>query len=131
MLKYEPIPFIRIQNLHLHPWIVTMQRTRLSSLFTIAGSPLTEFFSNPWRRISLILISFLLGLFIGETITTTAGQTAIWDVVSSGLLVLWVEWISWIAYRREGKKSFGINVANVFKAGITYSLFLEAFKVAS
>jgi hypothetical protein len=66
-----------------------------------------------------------------ETITTTAGQTAIWDVVSSGLLVLWVEWISWIAYRREEKKSFGINIANVFKVGITYSFFLEAFKVGS
>ena len=131
MLKYEPIPFIWIQNLHLHPWMVTMQRTRLNSLFTTTGSRLTEFFSNPWRLISLIFISFLLGVFIGETITTTAGQTAIWDVVSSGLLVLWVEWISWIAYRRQGKKSFGINIANVFKAGITYSLFLEAFKVGS
>jgi len=75
--------------------------------------------------------NFLLGVFIGQTITTTTGQTAIWDVVSSGLLVLWVEWISWIAYRGEGKKSFGINIANVFKAGITYSLFLEAFKVGS
>ena len=108
-----------------------MQRTRLNSLLTTAGSRLTAFYSNPWRLLSLILIIFLFGFFIGEAVTTTAGQTAIWDVASSGLLVLWVEWMSWIAYRREEKKSFRISVANVFKVGITYSLFFEAFKVGS
>jgi uncharacterized membrane protein YoaK (UPF0700 family) len=108
-----------------------MQQTRLNSLFTTAGSRLTAFFGNPWRRISLILISLLLGVFMGAAISTTAGQTAIWDVTGSALLVFWVEWMSRIAYRRQEKKSFWIDVANMFKVGIIYSLFLEAFKVGS
>lgn len=108
-----------------------MQQTRLNLLFTTAGSRLTEFFGNPWRRISLILISLLLGLFMGQAISTTAGQTAQWDVVGAGLILFWVEWINRIAYRRQESKSFWVSVANMFKVGITYSLFLEAFKVGS
>jgi hypothetical protein len=108
-----------------------MQQTRLNSLLTQTGNRLTEFFNNPWRRISLILISLLLGMFIGQAIATTAGQTALWDVVVAGLLVFWVEWMSRIAYRRREKKSFWLDVANLFKVGITYSLFLEAFKIGS
>jgi hypothetical protein len=108
-----------------------MQQTRLNSLFTSTGNRLTEFFSNPWRRVSLILIGLLLGIFIGEAVATTAGQTALWDVVASALIVFWVEWMSRIAYRGQGKKSFWIDVANVFKIGVTYGLFLEAFKIGS
>ena len=111
-----------------------MQQTRLNSLFNSTGNRLTQFFGNPWRRISLILISLLFGLFIGEAVATTAGQTALWDVVASALIVFWVEWMSRIAYRRQNKqnkKSLWINVLNVFKIGVTYSLFLEAFKLGS
>lgn len=40
-----------------------MQRTRLSTLVDTAGGRLEQFFTNPWRRLSLLLISLLLGIF--------------------------------------------------------------------
>ena len=115
-----------------------MQRTRLSLLTDVAISRLEQLFSNPWRRISLILIALLLGIFIGEAVSTTAGQDAYWDVVAAGLLLLFTETISRWAYGRkanqrdgENRRSLGTDVLNVFKIGITYSLYLEAFKLGS
>jgi hypothetical protein len=45
-----------------------MQRTRLNTLVERTGTELTQFFSNPWRRISLILLGLLFGFFIGGII---------------------------------------------------------------
>lgn len=112
-----------------------MQRTRLNTLFEVIGTKIELFFSNPWRRISLILIGFLFGIFVGEAVSTTVGQAAYWDVVAAGLLVLFTEIVSQLAYRRKPKlsqeRSLFLDVLNVFKVGIVYSLYLEAFKLGS
>ncbi|MGH2414654.1 MAG: DUF565 domain-containing protein [Microcystaceae cyanobacterium] len=112
-----------------------MQRTRLNTLVDVAGGRIEEFFSNPWRRISLILISILLGFFTGVTIATTSGQTARWDVVAAGLLLLFTELISRWFYgsNRRGKErqALWVEMLNFFKIGIVYGLFLEAFKLGS
>lgn len=111
--------------------MIAMQQTRLNTLLNTAGSRLTEFFGNPWRRISLILISLLFGMFMGQAIPTTTGQNALWDVEIAALILFAVETASRFAYQRQAQKSFWINVLNVFKMGLTYGLFLEAFKLGS
>jgi len=73
---------------------MAMQRTRLSTLANVTSSRFNSFFSNPWRRISLQIICVLFGVFSGQAIVTTAGQTAQWDVTAAGLLVLFTEAIS-------------------------------------
>lgn len=112
-----------------------MQRTRLNTVIEITGSRFTQFFNNPWRRISLVLLGFLSGFFIGAAVSTTAGQDAQWDVVGAGLLLLFVEITSRWVYRKpldNGKqRSLGLDILNFFKIGIVYSLFLEAFKLGS
>lgn len=111
-----------------------MQRTRLNTLIERRGTAFTQFFSNPWRRISLILLALLFGFFMGEAISTTVGQDAQWDVVSAALLLLFAESTSRFVYAQRtniNPRSQWVEILNCFKVGITYNLFLEAFKVGS
>jgi Na+/melibiose symporter-like transporter len=127
-----------------------MQRTRLSTLVELTGDRINRLFTNPWRRIALLLIGFLSGVFMGSVIITTAGQDASLDIYGAGLLLLFTEIVSNLFYsriRREPlqetvarqqarqpqrqERSLLLDVLNVFKLGLTYSLFLEAFKLGS
>lgn len=118
-----------------------MQNTRLNNLFTLIWIRLGRWFANPWRHISLILISLLLGVFLGTAIPTTAGQAADWDVVAAGVLLMFTEVVSRIVYSRNPIVSLprdGITAGkllaemiNALKIGLTYSMFVEAFKIGS
>lgn len=127
-----------------------MQRTRLSTLVELAGDRIDSLFSNPWRRIALILIGFLSGVFLGSVIITTAGQDASLDIYGAALLLLFTEIVNNLFYGRirrqpleetvareqarqqqRRERSLFLDVLNVFKLGLTYSLFLEAFKLGS
>ena len=115
-----------------------MQRTRLSTLTDAAIYRVESFFSNPWRRISLITIALLVGFFFGSAVSTTSGQTASWDIVVAGFLLLFTEVISYWVYRRPQPQPAAGNrlnlwkdLLNYFKIGMIYSLYLEAFKLGS
>ena len=117
-----------------------MQRTRLNTLVEVTGDRLELLFNNPWRRISLSLISILLGFFMGSALVTTAGQAAIWDMPVAALVFAFTELISRFVYGRRKRqqdslkpvrRSLYIEVLNLFKVGLIYSLFLEAFKLGS
>jgi len=118
-----------------------MQNTRLNNLFDFILTQLSRWFANPWRRISVILISLLSGIFLGTAISTTAGQTADWDVVAAGILILFTETVSRLVYggsRRRtpspealSRSSLFSESVNAVKIGLTYSMFLEAFKLGS
>lgn len=117
-----------------------MQRTRLNSLVTIAGGQLALLFSNPWRRIALSLISILMGFFMGSAIVTTAGQDAVWDIPAAAIIFVFTELTSRFVYSRRNRqqqaalpvrRSLWVDTFNLFKIGLTYSLFLEAFKLGS
>jgi hypothetical protein len=108
-----------------------MQNTRLSTIFNVLGNRVTRFFDNPWRRISLVLIGLLLGVFLGTAIPTTAGQTADWDIIAAGVLIIFTEAANRLVYRRNNRKTLVYDVLNAFKIGLTYSLFVEAFKLGS
>ncbi|MGB3695488.1 MAG: DUF565 domain-containing protein [Spirulinaceae cyanobacterium] len=116
-----------------------MQNTRLNNLFALTSTQLNQFFSNPWRRIALVLLSLLLGFFLGTAITSTAGQTSDWDVIAAAFVVLFTEIISRFVYGRKRnrtaeevvKSSLLVELVNNLKIGVTYGLFVEAFKLNS
>lgn len=117
-----------------------MQRTRINTLIDITGSRFELFFSNSWRRIALSLISILMGFFMGSAITTSIGQDAVWDVVAAAILFAFTELTSKFVYSRRTlqkqsslplRRSLSVDVFNLFKVGLTYSLFLDAFKLGS
>ncbi len=76
-----------------------MQRTRLNTLFNQIVLRFRQWAFNPWRRLSVILISLLFGNFFAVAISATAGQAAKLDVAVSAILVLGTELISWLYYR--------------------------------
>lgn len=111
-----------------------MQNTRLNNLVDVVGARLAGWLRNPWRRLSLMVISLLLGIFLGTAISTSAGQVAEWDIIAAAILVVFTESASWIFYsvtRRRGMRSLVIDMLNALKIGLTYSLFVEAFKLGS
>jgi hypothetical protein len=118
-----------------------MQNTRLNNLVNVLALQVRRWFANPWRHLSLVLISLLLGVFLGTAIPTTAGQSANWDVIAAGILILFTETVSRIVYgsnRRRGqspdgsfRRSLWAEVVNALKIGLTYSMFMEAFKLGS
>ncbi|MBD2343498.1 DUF565 domain-containing protein [Anabaena subtropica] len=110
-----------------------MQNTRLNNLFDAIARQLGQWFLNPWRRLSLLLISFLLGIFLGTVISTTAGQRSELDVVIAGFLVFLTEVTSRIFYSQSffARRSLLVESLNLLKVGFIYSLFIEAFKLGS
>lgn len=116
-----------------------MQNTRLNNLVNLVLTQLSQWFANPWRYFSIILISLLIGVFLGSAIPTTAGQAADWDIVAAGVLLFFTEAVSWFVYRRKPqlitdsvpRRSLFLQLINALKIGLTYSMFVEAFKIGS
>jgi len=117
-----------------------MQNTRLNNLFGAILTRLGLWLTNPWRRISMSLISFLFGFFLGTGVATTVGQAAVWDVIAAATLLLLTEVTSIIVYGNKQRKqtteafkelSWFAEILNSLKIGFTYSLFVEALKLGS
>jgi hypothetical protein len=110
-----------------------MQNTRLNQLFDTIARSLGQWFLNPWRRLSLLLISWLFGFFLGSAVSTTAGQKAELDIFIAAALVILTEVTSRIFYSRSflARQALWVETLNLLKVGFIYSLFLEAFKLGS
>ena len=121
-----------------------MQNTRLSTLIDRILQQFTQWAENPWRRLSLIIISLLFGNFLASAIATSTGQRTDLDIVVSAALAIGAELISWLAYgttfgqRKPGKynlilgqRPILIAILNNLKIGLIYGLFVEAFKLGS
>ncbi|MBD2726024.1 DUF565 domain-containing protein [Nostoc sp. FACHB-892] len=110
-----------------------MQNTRLNNLFDSIATRLGQWFLNPWRRLSLLIMSFLFGFFLANVMSTTAGQRAELDIFVAGFLVVLTEVTSRIFYSQTffAKRSLFVESLNLLKVGFIYGLFLEAFKLGS
>ncbi|MEA5621305.1 DUF565 domain-containing protein [Cronbergia sp. UHCC 0137] len=110
-----------------------MQNTRINNLFNTIARNLNQWFFNPWRRLSLLVISFLFGFFMASVISTTAGQESKLDIVIAAFLVFLTEITSRIFYSRSffARQELWVELLNYLKVGFIYGLFLEAFKLGS
>lgn len=117
-----------------------MQNTRLSAIVNINIGRLSRWSSQPWRRTSLILISLLLGFFLASVISTSTGAKSELDIIAAAVTVAVVEIINRFVYSPKrltlsdgsfAPKPLTTEMLNSLKLGITYGLFLEAFKLGS
>jgi hypothetical protein len=120
-----------------------MQNTRLSTLVDRTGRQFVSWAENPWRRLSLLIISLLFGNFLASAIATSTGQRATLDVYIAFILLTVTESISWLVYasgfgrRNEdrnplfGQRPILVAILNNLKLGLIYGLFIEAFKLGS
>jgi hypothetical protein len=111
-----------------------MQNTRLNRLVDASLTQFTLWASNPWRKTSLLLMTLLFGFFLGVAIPATAGQKAELDIIGAAILVLAIELVNRFVCRQRydlSNSQLFLQCLNSLKIGMTYSLFLEAFKLAS
>ncbi len=133
-----------------------MQDTRLSRILNGSIGQLGGWLRNPWRRISLVGLGLLFGNFLATAISTVSGQRAESDVIASIVVVGLTEAVSWYVYRRSQRPAFQRpafqrpdlmssdrgqpplvpepfvpELLNALKIGLTYGLFIEAFKLGS
>jgi hypothetical protein len=119
-----------------------MQNTRLTVITTTSITRLGRAFTNPWRRTSLYIISPLFGFFLASIITSVSGAKSIYDPVVAAIVLLLCELISRVVYRENTgrpnqdknelkRRSLFLESLNLFKIGVVYGMFLEAFKLGS
>ncbi|MGF1604048.1 MAG: DUF565 domain-containing protein [Thermosynechococcaceae cyanobacterium] len=110
-----------------------MQNTRLNTLIESLGQRISLELRNPWRRIALLLITLLFGVYLGVSLSAVAGQLAYWDITVAAILVFVAELISWLFYSNRlnvGKSLWG-EALNALKIGVVYGLFIIAFILGS
>ncbi|PSN12743.1 hypothetical protein C7271_23230 [filamentous cyanobacterium CCP5] len=110
-----------------------MQRTRLNTLLEKISDRFARWLVNPWRRLSILIISLLLGYFLGVAVSAFAGQAARQDIFVSALLVVIGETISRVVYSRNqpASNALWLEALNGLKIGAMYALCVEAFKLGS
>ncbi len=110
-----------------------MQNTRLNTLITAIGRQIRQQLRNPWRRIAVMVIALLFGIYLGVSFAAVAGQLAYLDITVSAVILLLTEVISWLFYGRRwnANQSLWGEALNSLKLGITYGLFVIAFMLGS
>ena len=110
-----------------------MQNTRLNRLVGVISGQLSRWLMNPWRRISLIIISLLFGSFLALAISTIAGQRANLDVSVALIVSIIIEAINWLAYSSSSRfrQSWWMENLNALKIGLIYGLCLLALTLGS
>jgi hypothetical protein len=110
-----------------------MQNTRLNTLIVTIGRQVSQELRNPWRRISLLIIALLFGIYLALSIAAIAGQLAYLDVVAAVIVILAVEAINWLFYgnRWNARRSLWGETLNALKLGLSYGLIIMAFLLAS
>lgn len=100
------------------------------------------FFSKKFFYATFIsFVGILFGFFLANALATILGQTGDWGILSSGILVAFIESTNRIIY--TNKKTFTsskgvykkiteiLNFINYIKIGMLYGFFVEAFKLGS
>jgi hypothetical protein len=107
------------------------QQTRLQRSLGGAWPRLEQWASNPWRRLSLLLIVLLGAFVLGNAIGTLTGARAFLDPVAALLCVVLIE----IAIRLRGPlrrrpgDRLGLELVDMTRMGFSYGLLLEGFKL--
>ena len=106
-----------------------LQSTRLQNNVGQAIQRLDQWALNPWRRLSLLSLSGLIGFLIGSAITSVAGVLGQMDPVAALLVVLGAELT--IRRRRSSEPSLKLlqQLLDFGRIGFLYGLFLEGFKL--
>tara|TARA_Y100001968_G_scaffold309486_1_gene329319 strand:- start:4376 stop:4717 length:342 start_codon:yes stop_codon:yes gene_type:complete len=108
-----------------------LQSTNLHKNFGMAIANLADWCINPWRRLSLYLILFLVGFFLGSSLGMINGTLALMDPIGAFFTVLFIEILIRIRRNFQTSKSSLIllSLVDLFRLGLLYGLFMEGFKL--
>ncbi|MBD2105119.1 DUF565 domain-containing protein [Leptolyngbya sp. FACHB-261] len=109
------------------------QDTRLSTLVDALLDYLEGIFRNPWRRLLVLLLSLLLGAFLGHNIPALTGARSFLDEFVALGIVISTELINWIVHANflGLRNTFLSSALNALKLGLEFALAVEACKLGS
>ncbi len=107
------------------------QNTRFQTRIAEAGTRLSEWTLNPWRKLSLLVLTFLLAFLLGVGLGSITGALDLLDLVAAVLCVLLLE-VSvrarGVLRRAEGDR-LSMHLLDMARMGLLYGLLLEGFKL--
>lgn len=107
------------------------QQTRFQRRVAAAGAALERWATNPWRRVSLLLIVLLGSFAIGGGLGAITGALSQIDQIAALVCVVLLE----VAVRlrrpllRRSGDHLGLQLLDTSRIGLLYGLTLDAFKL--
>jgi hypothetical protein len=110
-----------------------LQQTRFQGVLSLAGQLVLGQLRSSWRAGSLALLALLTGFFLGQNLTSLfLLQMPGGRPMTVLALVLGIELMVRLRSRwLRGEPSLGWVIADNLRAGMIYSVVLEAFKVGT
>ncbi|MEI8252033.1 MAG: DUF565 domain-containing protein [Synechococcus sp. ELA057] len=108
-----------------------LQQTRFQRRIADVGLALQRWATNPWRRLSLLLIVLLGSFSLGSSLGVIAGARGEMDPVAALICVLLME--AAVRLRRpllrRGGDRLGLQLLDMVRLGVLYGLVMEGFKL--
>eukprot|EP00170_Pyropia_yezoensis_P003410 contig_14257_g3417 len=79
---------------------------------------------------SAATLFLLLGFFSATSAATIIGSVADWDPLAAAVLIVYTEGLT-RSYYASPAPSVVLQLANAFKVGLEYGLFVDAFKLST
>lgn len=107
------------------------QQTRFQTTIAEAGSRLQNWALNPWRKLSLFLLTLLISFVIGVGLGTISGALDQMDLVATILCVAVLEFsVRCRRALRQGERNrLLLRLMDMARMGLLYGLLLEGFKL--
>nr|YP_009396161.1 hypothetical protein [Melanothamnus harveyi]ARW65437.1 hypothetical protein [Melanothamnus harveyi] len=82
--------------------------------------------------LNISILSFMLGFFFANILSTIPAQTGEWNIMSGSIIVTLNEITNKKIYSNKNMSQYPIvQFLNNIKIGIIYGLFVDAFKLGS
>lgn len=111
--------------------VTRLQQTRLHRQIGLAGDRLQLWADNPWRRLSLQVITLLGGFFMGGTVGMVTGAISYLDPIAALACVALME-LS-VRTRRalllQSGDRLTLQLIDAARTGFLYGLLLDGFKL--
>jgi len=107
------------------------QQTRFQRRIAEATTTLESWATNPWRRLSLLLIVMLAALVVGGALASISGALAYFDPVSALVAVLLIELAVRLRpnLRTSRRDRLVLQLLDMARMGLFYGLMLDGFKL--
>ncbi|MFM7641437.1 MAG: DUF565 domain-containing protein [Cyanobium sp.] len=107
------------------------QQTRFQASIAEANARLQDWAINPWRRLSLLLLTLLISFVVGVGLGTISGALNLMDLIGAVICVAVLEFS--IRNRRNlrqgDRHQLLLNLVDMARVGLLYGLLLEGFKL--
>ena len=108
-----------------------MQKTVLYKSTVMIIDRLASWAANPWRRYSLLVIIFLIGILVGSSLGMINGVIALMDPVGALITLIFLELLikARFFFLKSNKPIILVRVFDMFRIGMAYGLFSEGLKL--